>query len=71
MSLATELAALRQSKPRTFEQWLETASYEDRDMVMDAIGDHTIPANRLAVTLANNNVPITRETVLKYRDTRN
>ena len=68
MSLADDLAELRVSKPRTFGQWLDIADNEDVEIVLAAIADRTLPANALAVTLSRNGIPITRDTIVKRRE---
>jgi hypothetical protein len=65
--LANDLATLRARKPITFQQWLDTAGNEDRELVLAFIRDDTIELNGLVTTLRENGVPITRETITKYR----
>lgn len=67
MSLQADLAALHRG-PRTFAQWLEFAAAEDRELVMEAVMDRTIPREALETTLRNNKIPITVATIEKYRD---
>ena len=71
MSLADELNALRETKPRTFEQWCDVAEPEDRAIVLEAIQDRTLLPNALSVVLRKNGVPISRETIVSLRDSRN
>jgi hypothetical protein len=71
VALSTDLAALRDAKPRTFDQWLETAEEDDKTIVLEAINDVTLPANALAVTLAKNGIPVTRPTIVKIRESAN
>ena len=68
MALADDLTNLRNTKPRTFQQWREWADPADVELVLAAIMDRSIQPNKLAVTLAANNVPCTRETIVKMRD---
>lgn len=70
MALADELNALRATKPRTFEAWCDVADPEDRQIVIDAINDHTLLPNALSVVLRKNGVPISRETIVSLRDSR-
>lgn len=67
MSLKADLEALATTKPRNFDQWLEWADPEDVELVMNAIHSNT-PPNRLSIALRNNEVPISRETIVKLRD---
>lgn len=68
MSLFEDLADLRATKPRTFDQWLEVADVETKTAVLGAIADEHIPANQLAVLLTQKHgIPITRETILRRR----
>lgn len=68
MSLIEDLADLRASKPRTFDQWLEIADETTKTAVLDAIADDTISANSLAMLLANKyDIPVTRETIIRRR----
>lgn len=68
MGLANDLAALKTVKPRNFKDWRLTADAETVELVDAAIADITIPPNSLAVTLTANDVPITRETIVKIRN---
>lgn len=68
MALANELQTLRASKPRTFDQWLDIAEPEERDMVLEAIQDRELRSNALAVVLRRNGVPITRERIIEMRE---
>lgn len=66
MSLIEDLAELR--KPRTFDRWLATANEPDRDAVLEAIRDHSIPENALATLLRDKyGIPVTRETIVRRR----
>lgn len=67
-NLAGELAALRNTRPRNFKDWLAYADPETVSMVMESVMDPRIPANKLAVTLTKNDIPVTRETIGKYRE---
>lgn len=69
MNLASDLANLRTTKPRTYEQWRAIASPEEVQQVNDAILDRTLPANSLSVVLRKNGIPVTRETILAIRAT--
>lgn len=68
MALANDLDTLRATRPRTFEQWCEVADPEDRETVIEAINDLTLPANSLSTILRKNGIPITRETIVSIRD---
>jgi hypothetical protein len=68
VALANELQTLRASKPRTFDQWLDIAEPEERDMVLEAIQDRELRSNALAVVLRRNGVPITRERIIEMRE---
>lgn len=68
VALANDLNELRATKPRTFDQWLAIADPEDRDAALDAIRDHTLLPNALAVVLRRNGVPVTRETIIQMRE---
>ena len=59
MALADELAALKDSKPRTFEEWLRTATEDDKQVALKAIRDVSIRANALCLVLRKNGIPIT------------
>jgi len=67
VALADELNALRTRKPVTFDHWLAAATEDDRATVLAYLTDHTVPLNGLVETLRGNGVPMTRETVMKYR----
>lgn len=68
MGLAAELKSLRETKPRTFEQWLEVADAEDKALVEEAIGDRTLLPNALSIVLRRNGVPVSRETIIALRE---
>ena len=68
MSLANDLAELRATKPRTFEQWLDVTDPEDSATVISAISDKTIPVNALLPVLRRHGVPISKETLRDVRD---
>lgn len=68
MGLAAEIKSLRETKPRTFEQWLEVAEPEDKAIVQEAIYDRTLLPNPLSTVLRKNGVPISRETIVSLRD---
>ena len=70
MALADDLTALRNIRPRTFKQWLEWADPADVKLVLAALSDTSITPNSLAATLTKNGIPITRDTIEKYRDAR-
>lgn len=67
VALADVLKELDTARPATFDQWLKIASDEDRNVVLEYIGNPMIPLDSLVKTLRANGVPITRETVEKYR----
>jgi hypothetical protein len=68
VALANELQELRAAKPRTFDQWLEIAEPEERDMVLEAINDRTLQPNPLSTVLRKNGIPITRERIIEMRE---
>lgn len=68
MGLEAELKLLRETKPRTFEQWLELADADEKALVQDAIYDRTLLPNPLSIVLRKNGVPISRETIVSLRD---
>lgn len=68
MALADELSALRATKPRTFDAWLEIAEPEDRELVLESIADRALMPNALSNVLRRHGVPCTRETIIKLRD---
>lgn len=71
MALADDIAALKDSKPRTFDKWLRTATPEERDMVLDALRDVRITPEQIMNALRKNGIPMARETVAKYREPAN
>ena len=71
MTLKGDLDNLRETRPRTFDKWLEQAEPEDREQVLEAVNDKSLPANALAVLLSTRHgIPITRETIVRHRDAR-
>lgn len=68
VSLKTELAELRATKPRTFDAWLEMADPDETKLAIEAITDKTIPINALLPVLRRNGVPISKETLRDIRD---
>lgn len=69
-SLRADLEEARRQKPATFAAWLETADPETRGLVMEYILDTSVMVDPLVAKLRKNDIPITRETVEKYRDAR-
>ena len=67
MSLKDDLGKLTRG-PRTFAQWLETASAEDHAAALDALKDRGISADALVQVFRKNGIPVTTETVKSYRD---
>ena len=68
VALANDLEALRATKPRTLEAWLELADTEDRDAVLEAIRDRTLLPNALSLVLRRNGIPVSRETIIQMRE---
>ena len=66
MSLADELKSLPR-KPSTFDQWLETATDNDRALVLEYLRNPNIQIQGLVDTLRSNGVPISKETVSRIR----
>lgn len=71
MTLADDVQELKHSKPRDFKGWLKVADPKTRDEVLAYVYDNDIPENSLAVLLSGKHgIPITRETIVRLRDSR-
>ncbi|MEI3845337.1 MULTISPECIES: hypothetical protein [unclassified Microbacterium] len=71
MALADDVQALKTSRPRDFKAWLKIAAPEERDEVLTYVYDNSIPENGLAVLLSGKHgIPITRETIVRLRESR-
>ena len=68
--LRADLEEARRQKPATFAAWLETADPVTVGLVMEYITDTGVMIDPLVAKLRKNDIPITRETVEKYRDAR-
>lgn len=66
-NLRADLEEVRSAK-RTFDTWLTTADTETRELVMSYIRDVSIAPNPLMVKLRKYDIPITPETIKKYRE---
>ena len=71
VSLADDVQGLKTAKPATFKHWLTTAPEHTRTEVLGYVYDEEVSANQLAELLSNkHNIPITRETIVRLRDSR-
>lgn len=71
MALADDVQALKTTRPRDFKSWLKIASPEERDEILGYVYDEEIPENGLATLLSGKHgIPITRETIVRLRDSR-
>lgn len=66
-SLRADLEEARRAKPVTFAQWLDVTDTETVELVMSYIRDETIMVDALVSKLRRNDVPITRETIMRER----
>lgn len=70
MALADDIQAVRAAGPATFDKWLEIADDEDRAIVLAAVQDPLVLVDPLVNALRKNGVPITRDTIVKRRESR-
>lgn len=69
MSLRDDLNALEARRPLRFTDWLKlNQDSADGKLVREYLEDLSVSPNALAETLRANRVPVTRESIIAYRN---
>ena len=67
MGLLDDIAAVERQPP-TLEKWLETASDQERDAVLEFVRDRSVSIDTVARVLRKNGIRIGDATIKAYRE---